>query len=265
MMFSPVVALMLSAVTVLPPYERQVAHLSARLAEGSPAERAGAAEALGFLRAEAAQAGLIAVLRDSDDSVRRQAAMALGWCGRREAVPPLLAALQDDAWLVRQAAYISLTNLTGLEFPFDALVFLKGDNDLPNTHGTVEQTDRWRETYVVTDPGPANRPGWNLYLLRPPRPDGAVTPLTRFSDGYVAEPELSWDATQVIFTRRGQQDPWWQVSRGNDPLAAHYPAVSLLPRGDEFNYRAKAWFKGHLPPEIEERTRTVRAVNLIGR
>ena len=37
------------------------------------------------------------------------------------------------------------------------------------------------------------------------------------------------------------------------------------PRGDEFNYRAKAWFKGRLPPEIEERTRTVHAVNLIGR
>ena len=30
-------------------------------------------------------------------------------------------------------------------------------------------------------------------------------------------------------------------------------------------YRAKAWFKGHLPAEIEERTRTVRAVNLLGR
>ncbi len=35
--------------------------------------------------------------------------------------------------------------------------------------------------------------------------------------------------------------------------------------GDEFTYRAKPWFKGHLPDEIEERTRTVRAVNLLGR
>jgi hypothetical protein len=35
--------------------------------------------------------------------------------------------------------------------------------------------------------------------------------------------------------------------------------------GDEFNSRGKAWFKGHLPPEIEERTRTVRVLNLLGR
>jgi len=39
----------------------------------------------------------------------------------------------------------------------------------------------------------------------------------------------------------------------------------LLPSGDEFSYRAKAWFKGHLPAEIDERTRTVHAVNLLGR
>ena len=28
---------------------------------------------------------------------------------------------------------------------------------------------------------------------RPPRPDGKVTPLTRFADGYVAEPETAYD------------------------------------------------------------------------
>jgi hypothetical protein len=53
--------------------------------------------------------------------------------------------------------------------------------------------------------------------------------------------------------------------RSNDPLASHYRAVDLLPSGEEFTYRAKAWFKGHLPAEIEERTRTVRAVNLLAR
>jgi hypothetical protein len=110
-----------ASVAALPPYEQQVAALIARLAEGSPTARAGAAEGLGFLRAEAAQGDLMAALRDSDDTVRRQAAMALGWCGRRESVPPLLAAMREDAWLVRQAAFISLTNLTGLEFPFDAM------------------------------------------------------------------------------------------------------------------------------------------------
>ena len=97
----------------------------------------------------------------------------------------------------------------------DAIVFIKGDNNIPNTIGTVEQADRWRQTYVVTDSGPAYRPGRNLFVLRPPRPDGQVTPLTRFVDGYVAEPEVSWDGTHVLFCYRGQSDPWWHVWRVN--------------------------------------------------
>ena len=94
-------------------------------------------------------------------------------------------------------------------------MFLKGSNNIPNTLGTVEQADRWRQTYVVTDSGPAYRPARNLYLLSPPEPGGKVTPLTRFPDGYVAEPELSWDASHVVFCRRGEDDPWWQIWRVN--------------------------------------------------
>jgi len=104
---------------------------------------------------------------------------------------------------------------TRSEEAFDAIVFIQGSNNIPNTIGTVEQADRWRQTYVVTDSGPAYRPGRNLYVLRPPRPDGKVTPLTRFDDGYVAEPELSWDGSHVIFCHRGQSDPWWHVWRIN--------------------------------------------------
>jgi len=104
---------------------------------------------------------------------------------------------------------------------FDALVFIKGNNNIPNTLGTVEQADRWRQTYIVTDSGPAYRPGDNLYRLRPPRPDGQVTPLTNFPDGYVAEPEISWDGRTVLFARREQKDPWWHIWRigadGSDP------------------------------------------------
>lgn len=94
-----------------------------------------------------------------------------------------------------------------------AIVFIKGDNTMPNDVGTVELADRWRRTYVYTDPGPVYRPGRNLFVLRPPNPDGQVTPLTQFTDGYVADCELSWDGTQVIFSRRGQDDPWWHVWR----------------------------------------------------
>ena len=49
------------------------------------------------------------------------------------------------------------------------------------------------------------------------------------------------------------------------PLAATVPPVRMLPTGGEFTYRAKAWRKGVLPDEAEERGRTVRAVSLIGR
>jgi hypothetical protein len=48
-------------------------------------------------------------------------------------------------------------------------------------------------------------------------------------------------------------------------IAIHHPPLDFLPHGREFSYRAKAWFKGSLPSEIEERTRTVHAVNLLAR
>jgi len=95
----------------------------------------------------------------------------------------------------------------------EAIVFIKGDNTMPNDVGTVELADRWRRTYVYTDPGPVYRPGRNLFVLRPPNADGQLMPLTQFADGYVADCELSWDGTQVIFSRRGQDDPWWHIWR----------------------------------------------------
>ena len=85
----------------------------------------------------------------------------------------------------------------------------------PNTPQTVEQADRWRQTYAVTDEGPSYRPGDNFYVLSPPRPDGKVTPLTHFKDGWVGEPEISWDAKQVVFTRREKDSLWWHIWRMN--------------------------------------------------
>ena len=50
------------------------------------------------------------------------------------------------------------------------------------------------------------------------------------------------------------------------PLALRREPVPLLPTGgEEFRYRAKAWLKGNLPEAVEERTRTVRAINLLAR
>ena len=47
--------------------------------------------------------------------------------------------------------------------------------------------------------------------------------------------------------------------------AVQTPPIDMLPTGGEFSYLAKAWMKGWLPDEIEERTRTVRSMNLLGR
>ena len=103
------------------PYARQVAEQMARLQARSEQERAGAAEALGFLRAYQAQAALVERLGDRSAAVRRQATLALAWCADRQAVDPLLAMLDDRDWVARQAAHVALTNLTGMELPFNAL------------------------------------------------------------------------------------------------------------------------------------------------
>lgn len=105
----------------LNPYDRQVAEQTEKLRSPRAAVRAGAAEALAYLRAYSAAGALTDSLDDASAEVRREAVMALAWCGSRKHVTPLLAALDDVDWVVRQAAWVSLTNLTGMEWPFDAL------------------------------------------------------------------------------------------------------------------------------------------------
>jgi hypothetical protein len=55
-----------------------------------------------------------------------------------------------------------------------------------------------------------------------------------------------------------------RLPEGFSPAARLEP-VPCLPTGGEFNYRAKFWNKGTLTDEGEERTRTARSVNLMGR
>ena len=205
----------------------------------APRWREGLIRALGLLGAHAETDRLIAILNDERSvlDVRHAAAEALVDLGNEKALEALENAAFDhsfrsirliarDALQVRGipikprplAADDRIEPLPGGTSPsaqqeMETLVFIKGNNSIPNTLGTVEQADRWRATYVVTDSGPAYRPGGNLYVLKPPRPDGQVIPLTHFPDGYVAEPELSWDGTHVLFCHRGQDDPWWHVYR----------------------------------------------------
>ena len=89
----------------------------------------------------------------------------------------------------------------------EAIVFIKGDNNMPNDF----QIDIWRQTYSTTDSGPTYRLGRNLYLLKPATSSGSVTPLTRFAGGYVADCEVSWDGARVVFARRGADQPWWHI------------------------------------------------------
>ncbi len=103
------------------PYDLQVAEQIAKLQSQSHKVRAGAAEALGYLRAYTAADVLADTLGDRSEIVRREAAMALAWRGGRNHVRLLLLALDDEDWVVRQAASVALTNLTAMEFPFDAL------------------------------------------------------------------------------------------------------------------------------------------------
>jgi hypothetical protein len=89
------------------------------------------------------------------------------------------------------------------------------------------------------------------------------------SDRRVIENDLTW-----IYVRPGEQKgcvgcharpDMASVDPGHFPRAVQAPALRLLPTGQEFRYRAKVWFKGHLPDEREERQRTVQSITWFGR
>ncbi len=207
----------------------------------APRWREGLIRALGLLGADQHTDLIVKILNDERTvaEVRRAAADALADLGNEKALAALEdASLNHSVYSVRHIARDAVrshggrirrvtaapnaepeppaSTVTGdADSKVKGIVFIKGSNSIPNTLGTVEQADIWRATYAVTDSGPAYRPGRNLYVLQPPQPDGEVTPLTEFPDGYVSEPELSWDGSQVIFSRRGQEDPWWQIWRIN--------------------------------------------------
>lgn len=204
-------------------------------ADPAPRWREGLIRALGLLGAHAHTELLIRILEDDASvvEVRHAAAEALADLGNPLAHEALKRAAQVHPFhSIRRVARDALSILgthqdikikqgklspppreNSADSDFEAVVFIKGDNSIPNTIGTVEQADRWRQTYAVTDSGPAYRPGRNLYILRPVQLDGVVTALTRFKDGYVAEPELSWDGKYVVFSYRQQDNPWWHIYR----------------------------------------------------
>lgn len=117
------------------PFDGQVKENIRKLTDRSPSVRAAAAEALGFLRAYSAANALSEALTDTVPEVRRAAVLALSWCGGRSHVRPLIGALDDDDWVVRQAAAVALSNVTGMDFPFNALADIQTRQ---------KQADQWR-------------------------------------------------------------------------------------------------------------------------
>jgi hypothetical protein len=88
------------------------------------------------------------------------------------------------------------------------------------------------------------------------------------SDRQVVGNELFWNYARPGETKGCvgcHQSPDITVPFSSMPSALKVPPLPALPHEGEFLYRAKTWLKGKLPDAVEERLRTVRAVNLIGR
>ncbi len=149
------VSISAGAAEAVAPHAEDVAANVAKLRSERAGERAGAAEALGYLRDPAAAGALAAALGDRDALVRREAALALAWCGGRGQVAALLKALDDPDASVRQSAWVALTNLTGMEFPFDGHAA-----DGPRR----KRVARWRQWWSAV---PAGKAPENVLALLP--------------------------------------------------------------------------------------------------
>jgi hypothetical protein len=128
------------------PYSLQIREQIEKLNSSQANVRAAAAEALGFLRAYRAADALAESLNDNSAKVRREAAMSLAWCGAQKHIGFLLDILDDEDWVVRQAAWVALNNLTGMQFPYDALA-------APDER--AEQITRWRGWWSSVSEGRA--------------------------------------------------------------------------------------------------------------
>jgi HEAT repeat protein len=88
------------------------------------------------------------------------------------------------------------------------LAFIKGDHDPGNAY----QIPRTYQAYTTTDSGPTYRLGRNIYTLTPVISNGVVTPVTLFTNGFVADIDVSYDGKRILFSRRGgSSDPWWHI------------------------------------------------------
>jgi HEAT repeat protein len=165
--------------------------------------RHAAALALAEVGSEAALEALRQVDRDHEyHSVRLIAREAIHQAG--------LAPLRRDIPAPPQPITQRWTVPQGPE-DIEAVVLLRGEHN----PGNMKSIPNTLQAYTTTDAGPTTRLGRDVYRLSPVGPEGELTRLTHFQDGYVADLEVSFDGRRVIFCRRGQEDPWWHLYEMN--------------------------------------------------
>jgi HEAT repeat protein len=88
------------------------------------------------------------------------------------------------------------------------LIFIKGDLKPTN----IFQIPSSRTSYTTTDSGPVYRMGRTICRLEAQRPDAPLRELFNAGKGYVADIEISYDGSRILFSQRGgDTDPWWHI------------------------------------------------------
>lgn len=218
--------------------------------------------ALGRLGAVQYDSLLISIVEDQRNvlDMRHAAAIALDELGTKSAIEALERADLEHPFhsvrmIAREAIWrrgiqqkprktpeaIQLIKDSSFEKPrkdFQKYVFIKGSNTVRSDFNGQAGVDPWRQTYSITNSGPAMRVGRNLYILEKNKHSSKVTPLTNFKTGFVADCEVSFDGGKIIFARRlnddernykqvkydqpklkshleplvgGDDDPWWHI------------------------------------------------------
>ena len=96
------------------------------------------------------------------------------------------------------------------------IVFIKGVMD-PGNH---EQISSDKSGYSSTDGGPTYRLGNNIFRCKTADPENSLVQLTNFTEGFVADIEVSYDGKRILFAYRGpgegkDANPWWHVYEMN--------------------------------------------------
>lgn len=130
----------------------------------------------------------------------------------RKVIAPITSALSVE----RSALSVQTFNAQRLTFNSQLtntpLIFIKGDLKPTN----VFQISSSRTSYTTTDSGPVYRTGRTICRLEAQRPDAALRELFNAGNGYVADIEISYDGTRLLFSRRGgDTDPWWHICEMN--------------------------------------------------